>query len=939
MPASFEIDKERLFDDFIFMCFFVGNDFLPHMPTLEIREGAIELLMATYKRMLPALGHLVEGAHVHLDRVEKFIAEVGMYEDAIFQKRMRLLRRQKDRRRQQQQQQKREQRRKDEAGKQSELYDRYKRGNQMDDTKKNLKWTSRPPPAEIAANAKSIVSSMSKSAKLAAAIKASLKPGSFEMPNVKASEVPSNKDAAQLLRKRMREADDRIDGQAQDDEKRNENRGGFDEANENVSTLKEEMDQLNTGERGLKAKEKKRRVEEGKAEDEAEISDAVPSATDQEEKATDANDREVGSSSMVKQPPKLLDAELVKQTREELLEVEGKSGERAVVMASTSMTSASALWEEMGGDAGSEVPRIGDAEPRSGDVDNTEIDDEEREVEDELNEMIGDADVDAEAAARAQESVEKFREKLKEEVKEKADKFDEMVAHEERIRLGEAGFKDRYYEEKLGIKDPVQRGAVVRQLVRAYVEGLVRVMRYYYDGVASWTWYYPFHYAPFASDLVGIGDMKIEFEVGEPFKPFDQLMGVLPAASAHALPKPYQPLFTDKHSPIIDFYPIQFEVDMNGKRFAWQGVALLPFIDEARLLEATRSKEPMLSVEEVFRNSRRYETLYVAGSHPLAPDIFEISESVAGVADEERIRKAQKIDASSSHGMAGSLAPISGEPCPAVIPVPYRGLGDDITSNSVVAAAYILPDHRPHILGLLPGAQEDAPELTELDVLPEMQLWHEDRRHQNNNRQNGQHWPRNGRDQGRPMDNHQRPRMGGYNDYTYTRHDYQMQSYTYPGSAGHAQGDACYGRQRYDAGGRGHSDHRHYHPSGYDYRSNDAYYSYSYEQNYPQHAQGRSYGYGGAPPQSFGYGPYDARGYQNCPPYYAEQQGYQHGRGRRGHEDRRSAPSYSERDANPRQRGQAPPQRPMPPGTRDYSSSRGRSSSNNPYAALQRDRS
>ena len=47
-------------------------------------------------------------------------------------------------------------------------------------------------------------------------------------------------------------------------------------------------------------------------------------------------------------------------------------------------------------------------------------------------------------------------------------------------------------------------------------------------------------------------------------------MGVFPAASAHALPESHQAIMKDEDSPIIDFYPVNFNLDMNGKKFAWQ---------------------------------------------------------------------------------------------------------------------------------------------------------------------------------------------------------------------------------------------------------------------------------------------------------------------------------------------------------------------------------
>ncbi|PLN78154.1 XRN 5'-3' exonuclease N-terminus-domain-containing protein [Aspergillus taichungensis] len=213
------------------------------------------------------------------------------------------------------------------------------------------------------------------------------------------------------------------------------------------------------------------------------------------------------------------------------------------------------------------------------------------------------------------------------------------------VRLWEEGYADRYYEQKFSV-DPENK-EFRHKVARAYAEGLAWVLLYYFQGCPSWTWYYPYHYAPFAADFVDIGDMEISFDKGTPFKPYEQLMGVLPASSNHAIPEIFHDLMSNPESEIIDFYPEDFAVDLNGKKFAWQGVVLLPFIDENRLLGAMHKKYPQLTDEERLRNEIGRDVLLLSDRHPLYQDL------VANFYSKKQGDPKHKLNLRISEGLAG----------------------------------------------------------------------------------------------------------------------------------------------------------------------------------------------------------------------------------------------------------------------------------------------
>lgn len=266
----------------------------------------------------------------------------------------------------------------------------------------------------------------------------------------------------------------------------------------------------------------------------------------------------------------------------------------------------------------------------------------------------------------------------------------EPEAPVDHIKLYEEGWKARYYLHKFNIdqeNDPDYFKRFAKHVADEYVLGLCWVLRYYFQGCASWKWFYPFHYAPFASDFVDIESVDTNFEKDTgPFNPLEQLMSVFPAASGKFLPPTWRELMSSPDSEIIDFYPTDFKIDLNGKKMAWQGVALLPFVDEKRLFRALSKVYGDLTEDEKRRNGRDHNILFVGKENPLFDFIIGLQES-------QMLKEKQDIVTDFSDGQRGKIfyddkVVLPGSPYPCPVP----GL-QGITSVQSISVRYEDPEY------------------------------------------------------------------------------------------------------------------------------------------------------------------------------------------------------------------------------------------------------
>ena len=79
-----EQQKNRIYD-YIFLCFFLGNDFMPHFPSVNIRTGGVDKMLNAYKATIGNTNeNLTDGKKIYWKNVRKLVQHLANLEEENF---------------------------------------------------------------------------------------------------------------------------------------------------------------------------------------------------------------------------------------------------------------------------------------------------------------------------------------------------------------------------------------------------------------------------------------------------------------------------------------------------------------------------------------------------------------------------------------------------------------------------------------------------------------------------------------------------------------------------------------------------------------------------------------------------------------------------------------------------------------------------------------
>lgn len=154
-----------------------------------------------------------------------------------------------------------------------------------------------------------------------------------------------------------------------------------------------------------------------------------------------------------------------------------------------------------------------------------------------------------------------------------------------------------YYKSKFGDDYDVVK------ICEQYLTGVIWNINYYDNGISDWDWYFPFHFGPFLYDLVDI--LKNSFKKTyllkntKPNEIFKQLLSILPPPSKTLLPNCLVNVLDNE---LTNFCPLDFKVDTSGKYQVWEGVVVIPFLDQQYVYDVYEKYKSKFTATEQERN-------------------------------------------------------------------------------------------------------------------------------------------------------------------------------------------------------------------------------------------------------------------------------------------------------------------------------------------------